>query len=577
MLRETPSLNRVASNPLLCALLCAYHQLGREFIPDRPHELARELSELILEKRDRERGIQEENYSPAYRALGFDNKRELTERIAYHIIENAQSGRSEGLRENVRGIVRRYVARIPNIGEQKADEVLRGFVERSGMLKETRPSHLGFIHNFFKEYHASAEYVRNQDFPKLAHSAHDAAIRPVVIFSAARDEGTTPMIEALLALSPDEWPHEPDRFDRERDLLALQCGATGRPHDYIDDLVRRRAELFPPRGMGEARAIAELGDDVVRFLSYAENKRAKATEQAACIRALTLIGTPRAEAALQDYHDVKSKSAAYELARYVEPLSITRFRVDFLKDKWRGTIPHRLLEQIKSIAPLSGLTGLERLILDGTQVSDLSPLSGLTALKLLDLDGTQVSDLSPLSSLTGLETCYLSHTQVSDLLPLSGLRGLKVVHLYGTQVSDLSPLSGLTGLETLMLRGTQVSDLSPLSGLTGLKDVDLERTQVSDLSPLSGLTGLKDVDLDGTQVSDLSPLSSLTSLTGLERLILIGTQVSDLSPLSGLTGLEMLILRGTQVSDLSPLSGLNGLRIVGHKARMSASRSQARP
>ena len=126
MLRETPSLNRVASNPLLCALLCAYHQLGREFIPDRPRELARELSELILEKRDRERGIQEENYSPAYRALGFDNKRELTERIAYHIIENAQSGRSEGLRENVRGIVRRYVARIPNIGEQKADEVLRG-------------------------------------------------------------------------------------------------------------------------------------------------------------------------------------------------------------------------------------------------------------------------------------------------------------------------------------------------------------------------------------------------------------------------------------------------------------------
>ena len=53
--------------------------------------------------------MHEGNYSPSYRALGFDNKRQLTEKIAYHITENAKSGRSDGLRESIRNIVRRWM------------------------------------------------------------------------------------------------------------------------------------------------------------------------------------------------------------------------------------------------------------------------------------------------------------------------------------------------------------------------------------------------------------------------------------------------------------------------------------
>ena len=203
-LRDTPALNRIASNPLICALLCAYNEIGREFIPDRPHEIAHELSELILERRDRERGIQDKNSAPAYRTIGFENKRQLTERIAYHMMENAGAGRSDSAREDIRNLVKAYVARIPEIGEDKADEVLRGLVERSGMLKEVAAGRLGFIHNFFKEYHASAEYVRHQDFPKLAGNGHDAAVRPVVIFTAARDDATTRIIAELMKLKPGQ-------------------------------------------------------------------------------------------------------------------------------------------------------------------------------------------------------------------------------------------------------------------------------------------------------------------------------------------------------------------------------------
>ena len=323
--------------------------------------------------------------------------------------ENAGLVRSGSPRDDIRNIVAEYVAKIPEIGEAKTDEVLRGLVERSGMLKEAPPDRLTFIHNFFKEYHASAEYVRHQDFSKLARNGHDAAVRPVVIFAAARDVGTTRMINELLSLTPDQWPYDAERFARERDLLALQCGTTGRPHDSVDELLARRPALFPPQKMREVRALAELGDEAVPFLVHQLNKRAKAPEQAACIRALGLIGTPRAEIALRGYIDSTTKTAACELANYLEPLSVNRLRNDILAGKG---VPNRLRRRIRDVAPLSGLTMLQELDLRSTRVVDMSPLPGLAKLQRLAVDHTQVAELSPLSGLTKLQRLVLDHTQV---------------------------------------------------------------------------------------------------------------------------------------------------------------------
>ncbi|MEM9353430.1 MAG: leucine-rich repeat domain-containing protein [Planctomycetota bacterium] len=215
--------------------------------------------------------------------------------------------------------------------------------------------------------------------------------------------------------------------------------------------------------------------------------------------------------------------------------------------------------QVSDVSPLAGLAGLQTLELRGTQVSDVSPLAGLAGLQELYLLGTQVSDVSPLAGLTGLKTLDLDGTQVSDVSPLTGLAGLQALFLGGTQVRDISPLSGLAGLQLLHLRGTQVSDVSPLTGLAGLYVLNLEGTQVSDVSPLLGLAGLLWLDLDGTQVSDVSPLLGLSDL---ESLNLEGTQVSDVSPLTGLASLQALYLNGTQVSDVSPLAGLAGLKAL---------------
>jgi internalin A len=58
---------------------------------------------------------------------------------------------------------------------------------------------------------------------------------------------------------------------------------------------------------------------------------------------------------------------------------------------------------LSDLAPLAGLTSLERLYLSGnTSLTDVSPLAGLTNLTELDLAGSAVQDVSALAGVEGL-------------------------------------------------------------------------------------------------------------------------------------------------------------------------------
>src|ERR1019366_897271 len=53
---------------------------------------------------------------------------------------------------------------------------------------------------------------------------------------------------------------------------------------------------------------------------------------------------------------------------------------------------------------------------------------------------TQVSDLAPLAGLSTLQRLKANHTQIRDLAPLAGLSNLQTLLLYSTKVTNLSPL-----------------------------------------------------------------------------------------------------------------------------------------
>ncbi len=191
---------------------------------------------------------------------------------------------------------------------------------------------------------------------------------------------------------------------------------------------------------------------------------------------------------------------------------------------------------LKNLSPLAGLTNLQHLDLNNTQVSDVAALAGLTNLQRLDLNNTQVSDVAALAGLTNLQSLALGDTQVSDVAALAGLLSLQSLSLGHTQVSDVAALASLTSLQSLTLWGTQVSDVAALAGLTNLQSLDLWDAPVSDVAALAGLTNLQNLDLGDAPVSDVAALAGLTNLGSLD---LRGTRVRDFTALRHIQGLEI--------------------------------------
>jgi hypothetical protein len=121
---------------------------------------------------------------------------------------------------------------------------------------------------------------------------------------------------------------------------------------------------------------------------------------------------------------------------------------------------------------ITDLTGIEyalnlnRLLLQGNNITNLAPLANLTTLEHLYLSGNHsITDISPLSSLTRLKRLYLDFNRISDIRPLAGMTALTHLGLTHNSISDVNPLAGLHNLEVLHIQYNSIGDRSPLDGL----------------------------------------------------------------------------------------------------------------
>ena len=171
--------------------------------------------------------------------------------------------------------------------------------------------------------------------------------------------------------------------------------------------------------------------------------------------------------------------------------------------------------------------------------SDVSPLTNLTQLKTLVLDGSNIRDVSPLAQLTQLTELRLTFSNIRDVSPLAKLKNLRVLDLHNYRYDndrsvDMSPLAHLTQLTELNLTGNGISDVSWLTGLMNLTTLNLTYNAIVDVSPLTGLTNLTVLDLSNNNIVDVAPL---TSLMNLPQLDLSSNDIVDVSPLAKLTQL----------------------------------------
>ena len=464
-IRSNRSLQRLATSPLLCAMLCALHRERVQNLPGDRIELYRACIEMFF-RRDTERKIDLGDYP------NVGNRQKITALgdLGLWLIRNdltmasqqqvdtrlEQSLRAMG--SSVEGITGAHLRRL--------------CVERSGILRQPEPDRIDFPHRTFQEYLAAQAALREGCAGELVTNAHRDQWREVLILAAGL--GNEAQAEQIVLGIIERGDNEKS-IRAALYLLATVCHETvvrfPEGSSASATVKKKLQTIIPPKNITSARELAQAGDLVVPYLGY--NERWRAASAAACVRTLALVGGDAAYAAIAKY---RGDSRAFIWQEIVY--------------SWHQASDLESLKRAFAEASVHPM-GPKILHLPGRKVDDLSPIENLINLTDLNLYGTQVNDLTPVASLANLSGLNLGNTLITDLCPLANLTNLRYLSLYQTQISDLSPLSNLHNLTVLDIDDTEVADLAPLAGLSALERLYLRNTNVTDRGPLADLPNLR--------------------------------------------------------------------------------------
>ena len=251
-------LRQLATNPLLCALLCALNRDRRAELPTNRIELYRISLEMFLQRRDAERRLTSKSAR-----LGFDDKLHLLQDLAYWMMTNGWAIAERDLVTNF--VNTRLMGRRHRVAGT-SDEVVEYLLERSGVVREPVAGWIDFIHRSFQEYLAAQAAVDRDEIEALAGRATDEQWRQVVILAAGlgQKRQTERIFEKLL---------NPPRKLREHrlalELTALGCLETAAEVDpAIAERIKQGAgALIPPRNLDHVYALSRVGAHVYDLLA----------------------------------------------------------------------------------------------------------------------------------------------------------------------------------------------------------------------------------------------------------------------------------------------------------------------
>ncbi len=219
-----PAIGRLATNPLLCAALCALHRDRHRKLPESQSELCEALCQLLLHRRETQAGLNLTEFPREYRDLTYEQKRAIVQAIAHYMVRNDDSVIRD---TDALEITRRTLRNFPSGREEDAEIVLKSLIERSGVLREQRRGTIDFVHNTIKEFIAAEIFVEARDYSTLAHRALDDSWRQVVLFASATRERqfATRLVKRMIELANEKT--DPD-VCRRLQLAAISCRWGGR-------------------------------------------------------------------------------------------------------------------------------------------------------------------------------------------------------------------------------------------------------------------------------------------------------------------------------------------------------------
>jgi Leucine-rich repeat (LRR) protein len=502
----------LCGTPLLCSMVCALHWREEGYLPGHRIELYERCVEMLIEERDRKRGIL--GPDGALRWIKKADKEMLLQRLAYQMMKNVLAGEeSEARIEISKEQAERWIAGWrPNFEDDQARnsdpaEVLDHLIERTGLLREPVSGMLEYTHRSFQEYLAACAAGAAEEAVDLANRAADDQWHEIIILASGTKAGGIPFGKRLiLALlkggGRKRLPWWGNDLRRTYLALAVACLETAKqPEPEISARVLGHLkDIVPPRNAAAAKHLSAAGEAALPYLVYDKWKSESEDTVVACARAVRLIGGERATKILvEGYGSDEREAVLVEVARSnnISVFDVPKVRRDVSNGK---KIPMELREFVKELRALT----------NWYSETPTSTNSG-TSFTNLDLSYCrQIGDFAPLATLSSLTELNLSASHVADLAPLTSLTKLRKLWLRGCdRIANLKPISTLSNLESLSLDYCQaISDITPLESLTNLQSLELGRCwHIDDLTALTELPNLALLDISGClKVRDLRTL-----------------------------------------------------------------------
>ncbi|MFJ8494846.1 NACHT domain-containing protein [Streptomyces sp. NPDC094038] len=539
-LRTKRDLARLATNPLMCGLICALHRERRGYLPTGRKELYDAALAMLLTRRDRERGMGAVDEVE----LGEEAQLELLQRLAYALV---LSGRTEMDLETAEAIVDRCLPSVALPGGRDAPTVLRTLLLRSGMVRQPAPGALDFVHRTFQDYLGARYAVEEGHLDVLAGHADDTQWEDVIRMAVAhaRPRERAALLGQLLT-----------RDVPRLTLLALACleHAAALDAGVRAQVERRAAELVPPATAEEAKALAEAGPLVLELLPGPGGL----TRQEALGVTITasVLGAEEPEGALavlRRFRGHPDLEVRRQLAGTWSRFDTATYAAEVLDHLDREQLFVRC-ESAEQRAALAGMRPWQGLAFLGAHSAEqiLAAVTEPEALVYLDLrDNPLLTDLGALPRFGSLRTLLLA--RCPEVRDLDRLAELPLAELVCGQVADVTGLGALRSLTRLTveqeLPGESLTDVLPVGAELEFLFLGRSSTDRTGLRGLEHWSSLTDLSL-GPLTRELSAADwqAVTGLPGLRTLHLNARILREL-PLS--------------VARMPELAGVEVLRVPG--------------
>lgn len=597
-------LARIATTPLLCAMICALYHSDNGVLPQNRTALYERAFAMFFEKRDSHSKI---------KTFPVHLSREQVERFVAEFALWMLLERRRNIPKTV--ALAKVTAILPTLRFRddwtpEPEDMLKYLIERCGVLQEPTMEELEFRHPSFQDYLAAKRVLQEEHYNLLIDNADDALYQDVMMMAVGQAQSNSKVQGRLLEGLLKRCGMELEEVARKLSLLALACIADVGMVDprWTAAIQHRTKELLPPRTVDEARTVA-TGAFVLDLLADVAKQpdRLRPAEAAATVRAAQLINPddPTARAIMRGIathgdHDVR----AALLSAWHDSKDPESFRRQLLAPlDFRGlTVPisrTQLLPKVKTlrnveslstsaftaseIGQVSAIRNLWQLNLVDSHVPDMSVLTEIPQLRSLSLSGIKgVTSTEQLAEVPDIRRLRIEYREELSQAEFNGLVNIAALRLISHHMSlkSLARLPELSLLELdwqashvlwdleyvpqvtkLWWRTGGHTDVKPLALLRTLTHLGINRHTALDTRGMAQIPQLAEIDLPGDAAVDLRPLT--TSLPNLRKIGLTTLDGIDAGLLSDVPEVRLTFDARDRDSRIRMHSSVTELRILG--------------